>query len=61
MAAVAEYSPGMLTAACLGLPATARVLRRTRQEHLLTAQQTAAAAGWGPLMAAAAIGVLFFH
>ncbi|SDO13034.1 HXXEE domain-containing protein [Geodermatophilus sp. DSM 45219] len=59
--AFSEYSPGMLTAACLGLPATALVLQRSRREHLLTARQTAAAAGWGALMAAAAIGVLFLH
>lgn len=50
----------MLTAACLGLPATTLVLRR-RQEKELPARQTAAAAAWGTLVAGAAIGVLFLH
>lgn len=59
--AFAEYSPGMLTAACLGLPATALVLQRTHQDRRLTARQTAAAACWGAVTAAAAIGVLFLH
>jgi hypothetical protein len=54
-----DYSPGMVTAATVALPATLMVFTWQRRERLLTGAQLAAAVGIGTAVAAAAIGVLF--
>ncbi|MEV6325606.1 HXXEE domain-containing protein [Nocardia sp. NPDC051787] len=54
-----DYSPGMVTAATVALPATLVVLAWIRRERLLTAAQLATAMAVGTAIAAAAIGVLF--
>ncbi|MFD4407825.1 HXXEE domain-containing protein [Nocardia sp. NPDC058499] len=54
-----DYSPGMVTAATVALPATVMVFAWQRRERLLTTAQVATALGIGTIVAAAAIGVLF--
>ncbi|GAB4586091.1 HXXEE domain-containing protein [Nocardia sp. IFM 10818] len=54
-----DYSPGMVTAATVALPATLLVFTWQRREGLLTGAQLTAAVGIGTAVAAAAIGVLF--
>ncbi|MFF3226004.1 HXXEE domain-containing protein [Nocardia suismassiliense] len=54
-----DYSPGMVTAATVALPATLLVFTWQRRERLLTGAQLTAAVGIGTAVAAAAIGVLF--
>ena len=56
-----EYSPGMLTAACLALPLTVVLLRQMRQAMKLSNQEVLAALGAGALIALIAIGVLFLR
>ena len=55
-----DYSPGMLTAACLGLPGSVLFLRWLRQDQRLTGREQAAAWVLGATIAAA-IGALFLH
>lgn len=54
-----DYSPGMVTAATVALPATLMLLAWVRRESVLTTTQLAAAIAIGSAVAAAAIGVLF--
>ncbi|WP_330230999.1 HXXEE domain-containing protein [Nocardia sp. NBC_00508] len=54
-----DYSPGMVTAATVALPATLMMFLWGRRERLLTGLQLAAALAIGTTVAAAAIGVLF--
>jgi hypothetical protein len=54
-----DYSPGMVTAATVALPATLMLLTWVRRESVLTATQLAAAIAIGSAIAAAAISVLF--
>ena len=56
-----EYSPGMVTAACLGLPGSVLLLRWVRRQQRLTPRELAAAVVLGTTVAAAAVGVLFLH
>ena len=56
-----EYSPGMLTAACLGLPGSVLLVRWIHGQRRLTGRELAAAAALGAAVAAAAVGVLFLH
>lgn len=52
-----EYSPGMLTAACLGLPGSVVFVRWVYQQQRLTARGLATSG----VLAAVAIGALFMH
>jgi len=54
-----QYSPGMLTAATVALPATVYFFGRLRRERWLTSGQMVASMILGSVIAAAAIGVLF--
>ncbi|WP_102143119.1 HXXEE domain-containing protein [Mycobacterium hubeiense] len=54
-----DYSPGMVTAATVSLPATVFFFAWLRRERILTANQVATAVAVGTAIAAAAIGVLF--
>lgn len=56
-----EYSPGMVTAVCLGLPMTAYFMLRVWREQRLTKTELTAAIIFGTVMAAIAIGILFLH
>ncbi len=51
-----EYSPAMLTAACLGLPGSVVFLRWVHQQRRLTGRELAAASALGVAIVAAAIG-----
>ena len=59
--ALREYSPGMLTGACLGLPGSLLLLRWVHRGQRLTSRELAVACALGAALAAAAIGVLFLH
>ncbi|MEU4710840.1 HXXEE domain-containing protein [Nocardia salmonicida] len=54
-----DYSPGMVTAATVALPATLLMLTWVCRESVLTASQLAAAIAIGSGIAAVAISVLF--
>ncbi|RDI54251.1 HXXEE domain-containing protein [Nocardia mexicana] len=54
-----DYSPGMVTAATVALPATVYFFVVVRRERMLTVRHTAIALVIGTAVAAAAIGVLF--
>lgn len=56
-----EYSPGMLTAATVSLPATIYVMMKVWNENRLTGMEMVQAIFWGTVIAAAAIGILFLH
>jgi len=56
-----EYSPGLLTAATLGLIFSYYVIRRVISEELLTKQQLSLAAIVGITIACLAIATLFLH
>lgn len=58
-AAFGDYSPGMVTAATVALPATAFMTMRNRTYVLLPRGQTLPAIGVGAAIAAAAVAVLF--
>lgn len=53
------YSPGMVVAGVIGLPATIWFLRTVWRENRVNGKELAWASLWGSLIAAAAIGVLF--
>jgi hypothetical protein len=57
----ADYSPGMVTAAVLGLPFTYYFFKRVWQEKRLNARELTGAISLGILFAATAIGVLFLQ
>ena len=54
-----DYSPGMVIAGSLGLPATIWFLRQVWNDGRLNGKEMAWAAFWGTVIAAIAIGVLF--
>ena len=54
-----DYSPGMVTAATVALPATAFMTAFNRRLGILPSGRALAATGVGAAIAAAAIGVLF--
>lgn len=56
-----EYSPGMVTAATVSIPATIFFMMTVWQENRLTGMEMVQAIFWGTVIAAAAIGVLFLH
>lgn len=56
-----EYSPGMITAVCLGLPTTAYFMMRAWREQRLTKIELTTVIILGTVMAAAASGILFLH
>ncbi len=56
-----EYSPGMLTAATVSLPAAIYVIIKVWNENRLTGVELAQAIFWGTIIAVAAIGILFLH
>jgi hypothetical protein len=56
-----EYSPGMVTAACLSLFFAVYFVKRILNEERLNKKQVGWAAWWGFVMAAAAVGTLFLH
>lgn len=53
------YSPGMVVAGAIGIPATVWFVRQVLRERRVTLRELAWAVLWGTLIAAAAIGVLF--
>ena len=55
----AAYSPGMVVAGAIGLPATIWFLRRVWRENRIDGKELAWASLWGGLIAVAAVGVLF--
>ncbi|MFF3668971.1 HXXEE domain-containing protein [Microtetraspora malaysiensis] len=57
--ALGDYSPGVVTAATVSLPATAYYLAWLRRHNHLGARQVALAIALGTLIAAGAIGFLF--
>ena len=57
----AEYSPGMVTAATVQLPATWYFFSRMRREGRLSRGGTLGALALGTVIAICAIGVLFLH
>lgn len=54
-----DYSPGMVTAATVALPATVFFFAWLRRERILAANQVATAVAVGTVIAGAAVGVLF--
>lgn len=54
-----DYSPGVVTAGAVGLPATIWFLYHVWQDGRVNGKELAWAALWGTLIAAAAIGFLF--
>lgn len=56
-----EYSPGMVTAATVSIPATVYFMSSVWQENRLTGMEIMQAIILGTVIAAAAIGVLFLH
>lgn len=54
-----DYSPGMVTAATVAIPATVFMTLHNRRHGLLPTRRALAATGVGAAIAAAAIGVLF--
>ena len=57
--ALGDYSPGVVTAATVSLPATVYYLTWLRRHHRLSPRQLVSAITLGTLIAAAAIGFLF--
>ncbi|HEY8875743.1 MAG TPA: HXXEE domain-containing protein [Desulfosporosinus sp.] len=56
-----EYSPGMVTAATVSLPASIYFMMTVWNENRLTGMEMVQAIFWGTIIATAAIGVLFLH